>query len=58
MHVGDKAPEEDAQNLAKYRALGLLGSEAEIEADHPGKDVGRPGKAATRKPAKSAKPND
>ena len=49
MHVGDKAPEEARTNLEKYRGLGLIGTEAEFEARHPGSDVGRKGKAATRK---------
>lgn len=45
---GDKAPDESADNLKHYRALGLIGAEAAVEAA-TGIDVGRRGKAATRK---------
>ena len=51
--VGEKAPDESVDNLNHYRELGLIGSEAVVEAA-TGKDVGRKGRAATRKPASKA----
>lgn len=51
--IGAKAPDESADNLARYRELGLIGEEAAVEAA-TGKDVGRKGKAATRKPVSKA----
>ena len=52
--AGDKAPDESAENLNRYRELGLIGEEAEAE-EATGLDVGRPGKAATRKTTKTDK---
>lgn len=46
---GEKAPNESEDNLKIYRDLGLIGNEAETESALPDVDVGRPGKAATRK---------
>ncbi len=54
VNIGDDVPGESAQNLERYRALGLIGDEAAFEARYPGKDVGRRGKAANRKGAKPA----
>ncbi len=51
--VGAKAPDESEENLAAYRSMGLIGTEAEVEKE-TGMDVGRPGKAAARK-ARSTK---
>ena len=52
--VGDKAPDESVDNLQRYRELGLIGTESVVEKA-TGLDVGRRGKAATRKTTK-AKP--
>lgn len=56
MEVGDKAPDEDAQNLNHYRSYGLIGGEQDVETRYPNKDVGRPGKAATRKAKSKTEP--
>lgn len=46
--VGEKAPDESADNLNRYRELGLIGPEAVVEKA-TGLDVGRRGRASTRK---------
>ena len=50
--VGDKAPNESESNLAQYRKYKLIAGESVAEqiSSH---DVGRPGKAATRKKARA-----